>query len=119
MSKRDLKSRNGPEGAAGETKPAPKRTTLPPDYRPRDDEPFMNDRQRLYFRQKLMSWREEIVEATRETLDVVDDHQHLGHQRLSSLVLFRTASDASAQTSLTPARYSTSLTPPSPSSATF
>ena len=67
MSKRDLKSRNGPEGAAGETKPATKRTTLPPDYRPRDDEPFMNDRQRLYFRQKLTVWREEIVEATRET----------------------------------------------------
>jgi DnaK suppressor protein len=44
------------------------RTALPPGYRPSDDEPFMNDRQRFYFRQKLLSWREEILEATRETL---------------------------------------------------
>ena len=26
---------------------------LPPDYRPSEDEPFMNERQRMYFRQKL------------------------------------------------------------------
>ena len=29
-------------------------------YRPTDKEPFMNERQRDYFRQKLMSWRDEI-----------------------------------------------------------
>ena len=41
---------------------------LPPDYRPSEDEAFMNDRQRVYFRQKLLSWKEEILRQTRETL---------------------------------------------------
>ena len=41
---------------------------LPPDYRPCEDEPFMNDLQRVYFRQKLLSWKDEIVRQTRETL---------------------------------------------------
>lgn len=41
---------------------------LPPDYRPSEDEPFMNDLQRVYFRQKLLSWKEEIMRQTRETL---------------------------------------------------
>jgi DnaK suppressor protein len=41
---------------------------LPPDYRPSEDEPFMNERQRLYFRQKLVAWKEEIIRQTRETL---------------------------------------------------
>jgi DnaK suppressor protein len=41
---------------------------LPPDYRPSEDEPFMNERQRLYFRQKLLTWKEEIIRQTRETL---------------------------------------------------
>jgi DnaK suppressor protein len=37
-------------------------------YRPSDKEPFMNDRQREYFRQKLMAWREEILKEAKETL---------------------------------------------------
>ena len=41
---------------------------LPPDYRPSEDEPFMNELQRVYFRQKLLSWKEEIIRQTRETL---------------------------------------------------
>jgi len=41
---------------------------LPPDYRPSEDEPFMNERHRLYFRQKLTTWKEEIIRQTRETL---------------------------------------------------
>jgi len=41
---------------------------LPPDYRPSEDEPFMNARQRMYFRQKLLSWKEEIIRQTKETL---------------------------------------------------
>ena len=39
-----------------------------PDYRPSDDEPFMNDRQREYFKQKLLIWKEEILRESRETL---------------------------------------------------
>ena len=30
-------------------------------YRPSDKEPFMNERQREYFRHKLLSWKEEIL----------------------------------------------------------
>ncbi len=41
---------------------------LPPDYRPSEDEPFMNERHRAYFRQKLLAWKEEIIRQTRETL---------------------------------------------------
>jgi len=41
---------------------------LPPDYRPSEDEPFMNERQRMYFRQKLLAWKDEIIRQTRETL---------------------------------------------------
>ena len=39
------------------------------DYRPTEDEPFMNPRQREYFRQKLENWKEEILKESRETLD--------------------------------------------------
>lgn len=41
---------------------------LPAGYRPSEDEPFMSEPQRLYFRQKLVSWREEILAESRETL---------------------------------------------------
>jgi DnaK suppressor protein len=39
------------------------------DYRPTEDEPFMNPRQREYFRQKLETWKEEILRESRETLE--------------------------------------------------
>jgi len=29
-------------------------------YRPSEDEPFMNDRQKEYFRRKLLNWKDEI-----------------------------------------------------------
>ena len=37
-------------------------------YRPTDDEPFMNERQLKYFRQKLLDWKEDILRESRETL---------------------------------------------------
>jgi DnaK suppressor protein len=37
-------------------------------YRPSDKEPFMNERQREYFRAKLLDWREEILKEAKETL---------------------------------------------------
>lgn len=37
-------------------------------YRPSEDEPFMNDRQRDYFRRKLVAWKEDILRESRETL---------------------------------------------------
>jgi DnaK suppressor protein len=39
------------------------------EYRPTEDEPFMNPRQREYFRRKLETWREDILRESRETLD--------------------------------------------------
>lgn len=41
---------------------------LESDYRPSEDEPFMNDRQREYFRNKLLAWKEDILRESRETL---------------------------------------------------
>ncbi len=43
------------------------------DYRPGEDEPFMNDRQREYFRVKLEAWREDILKESRETLQHLQD----------------------------------------------
>ena len=37
-------------------------------YRPSDKEPFMNERQRDYFRAKLLAWREDILREAKETL---------------------------------------------------
>ncbi len=39
------------------------------DYRPTEDEPFMNPRQREYFRRKLETWKEDILRESRETLE--------------------------------------------------
>ena len=44
------------------------RPTLPPDYRPSEDEEFMNPLQLEYFRQKLLRWRAELLEESNETL---------------------------------------------------
>ena len=43
------------------------------EYRPTDAEPFMNERQRDYFREKLVAWREEILKEARETLQHLQD----------------------------------------------
>lgn len=42
-------------------------------YRPTEREPFMSERQRDYFRQKLLDWREEILKEARETLQHLQD----------------------------------------------
>jgi DnaK suppressor protein len=41
---------------------------LPAKYRPTDKEPFMNEKQREYFRRKLNQWREDILKESRETI---------------------------------------------------
>ncbi len=38
------------------------------DYKPSDTEEFMSERQRDYFRRKLLGWKEEILRESRETL---------------------------------------------------
>lgn len=49
---------------------------LPPGYRPREEEPFMNPLQLEYFRRKLLDWKEDILRESRETL------QHLQEDSL-------------------------------------
>ena len=36
-------------------------------YRPSEDEEFMNERQREYFRKKLLNWKDDILRESRET----------------------------------------------------
>jgi DnaK suppressor protein len=43
------------------------------EYRPSEKEPFMNERQRDYFRQRLMSWRDDILKEAKETLQHLQD----------------------------------------------
>ena len=41
---------------------------LPKGYQPSADEPFMNDKQQEYFRQKLLRWRSELLNEASQTL---------------------------------------------------
>lgn len=41
---------------------------LADDYRPADDEPFMNEKQTEYFRRKLLNWKAEILVDSRDTV---------------------------------------------------
>ncbi len=43
------------------------------DYKPADDEPFMNERQVEYFRRKLHAWRSDILEDSRDTIESMKD----------------------------------------------
>ncbi len=40
-------------------------------YVPTDDEPFMNERQKSYFRAKLQDWKQDILREARETLEIL------------------------------------------------
>src|SRR5260221_7275921 len=42
-------------------------------YRPTEKEPFMNERQREYFRDKLMIWRDDILKEAKDTLQHLQD----------------------------------------------
>ena len=43
-------------------------TNFESDYRPAEDEPFMNERQLDYFRQRLLAWKTEILEGSKTTI---------------------------------------------------
>ena len=43
-------------------------TAEKPEYRPSEEEEFMNERQLEYFKQKLLNWKEDILRESRETL---------------------------------------------------
>ncbi len=47
---------------------------LPEDYRPAEDEPFMNERQLEYFRRKLNNWKSELLAGSRDTIEGLQDN---------------------------------------------
>lgn len=78
MSKRDLKSPKSTTAKPEKGAAPAGGIVLPPDYRPSESEPFMNERQRTYFRRKLLALKDEILSQTRETLAGLhdDNSQH-------------------------------------------
>jgi DnaK suppressor protein len=56
-------------------------------YRPTEDEPFMNERQRDYFRRKLIAWKDEILREASETIHTLqsenDNHPDLADRASS------------------------------------
>ena len=46
-------------------------------YVPSEDEPFMNERHREYFRQKLLRWKDDILRESRETLISLQDENNV------------------------------------------
>lgn len=45
------------------------------DYRPTEDEPYMNSNQLAYFQGKLLSWREQLVRESNETLEQLREEE--------------------------------------------
>jgi len=58
-------------------------------YTPAEDEVFMNERQREYFRRKLIAWKEEILRESQETL-VVLQSENENHPDLADRASFET-----------------------------
>ena len=74
-----MQSVKGKDGRHDDTLGKNSKSIRPVDkiYRPTDREPFMNERQREYFRLKLLDWREDILNVARETLqNLQDDNQN-------------------------------------------
>lgn len=46
---------------------------LSENYTPAEDEPFMNERQVEYFRRKLLNWKSELLEDSRDTIEGLQD----------------------------------------------
>ena len=46
---------------------------LPEDYRPAEDEPFMNERQTEYFRRKLLAWKADLLDDSKHTIEGLQD----------------------------------------------
>jgi len=71
------------------------RVVLKKGYKPKKSEKYMSERQQEYFRQKLLSWREELVEESRETInhlqsevrDVGDEAERATRETENSLEL--------------------------------
>ncbi|MFN8734103.1 MAG: RNA polymerase-binding protein DksA [Hyphomonadaceae bacterium] len=64
-------------------------TDVPSDYVPTDDEEFMNERQREYFRKKLQDWKGSLLADSKDTLS---------HLQTETVSLPDAADRASAET---------------------
>ena len=73
-----MQSVKGKDGRHDDTLGKNSKSIRPVDkiYRPTDREPFMNERQREYFRLKLLDWREDILKVAKETLQNLQDASH-------------------------------------------
>jgi DnaK suppressor protein len=68
---------------------------LPEGYKPTPDEEYMNPQQLEYFRQKLIAWRDELIDESRETIsnlqtevrDVGDEAERATRETENSLEL--------------------------------
>ncbi len=68
---------------------------LPRNYKPSDKEKYMGPKQREYFRQKLLAWREELIDESQETInnlrgevrDVGDEAERASRETENSLEL--------------------------------
>lgn len=68
---------------------------LPKGYKPTEKEEYMSNKQLEYFRQKLLTWRDELVEESRETIsnlqeevrDVGDEAERATRETENSLEL--------------------------------
>ncbi len=50
--------------------------SLDPDYRPHNDEPFMNPRQLAYFKSKLLEWKHQLLHDSLETIHHLQEESH-------------------------------------------
>ncbi len=72
-----------------------KEVKLPKNYRPSESEEYMNPKQLEYFRQKLLSWRADLIEESQETInnlrgevrDVGDEAERASRETENSLEL--------------------------------
>jgi len=49
---------------------------LPENYVPSDDEPFMNAKQKEYFRRKLEQWKDDIAEESKATIAALQEENN-------------------------------------------
>jgi len=68
---------------------------IPKNYKPSEDEEYMNPQQLEYFRQKLLAWRNSLIEESQETInnlrgevrDVGDEAERASRETENSLEL--------------------------------
>jgi DnaK suppressor protein len=52
-----------------------------PAEKPTDDDAFMNERQRDYFREKLLAWKDDILKEAKETLQLLQEEESESSRR--------------------------------------